>query len=137
MSLQLTPHFTLEELTKTKTGLSNVPNVEQTNQLRKLCCDILEPIRYKICQPIIVNSAFRSYAVNKSVGGVPTSQHLLGQAADICSSVQIFCLYNAIKSLVNNGEFNVGQCILYAKSHFVHVSLPTKTHKNDFLILNK
>ena len=89
MSTKLTPHFTLEELTTTKSGLSNVPNVEQTNQLRKLCCDILEPSREEISLryghrdvsgwpeyiPLIVNSAFRSPAVNKSVGGIEL--HLL------------------------------------------------------------
>ena len=81
MSTKLTPHFTLEELTTTKTGLFNIPDVEQTNQLRILCRDILEPLRDKaVHAPIIVSSAFRSYSVNKAVGGVPTSQHLLGQA---------------------------------------------------------
>ena len=46
--IKLTPHFTLEELTKTKTGLSNIPNIEQTNQLRILCLDILEPLREEL-----------------------------------------------------------------------------------------
>ena len=63
MSTNLTPHFTLEELTTTKTGLSNIPNLEQTNQLRILCNDILEPLRVKLGKPIIIDSAFRSPAV--------------------------------------------------------------------------
>ena len=88
MSTKLTPHFTSEELTTTKTGLSNIPNVGQTNQLRILCSDILEPLHDNIDKPIIIDSAFRSAAVNHAVGGVPNSQHLLGQAADIhCSLV--------------------------------------------------
>ena len=45
MSTKLTPHFTLEELTTTNAGLSNIPSVEQINQLRNLCRDILEPLR--------------------------------------------------------------------------------------------
>ena len=137
MSVQLTPHFTLEELTTTKTGLSNVPNLEQTNQLRILCHDILEPIRENIGYPLIVNSGYRSSAVNKSVGGVPTSQHLLGQAADIHCSLDTKDLYFTIAGMVSKGLFNVGQCIWYRKSQFVHVSLPTKTHKNQFIIKNK
>ena len=137
MSVQLTPHFSLEELTTTKTGLSNVPDVEQTNQLRILCRDILEPIREKIGYPLIVDSGFRSSAVNKSVGGVPTSQHLLGQAADIHCSLDTKDLYLTIAGMVSKGLFNVGQCIWYRKSQFVHVSLPTKTHKNQFIIKNK
>ena len=150
MVTRLTPNFTLEELTKTKSGLSNIPNVEQTNQLRILCRDILEPLREEIsCRyghrdvsgcpeyiPLIVNSAYRSPAVNKSVGGVPTSQHLLGQAADIRCSLDTKILYLTISGMVSKGQFNVGQCIWYRKSKFVHVSLPTKTHKNQFIIKN-
>ena len=138
MSTKLTPHFTLEELTTTKTGLSNVPNVQQTNQLRILCRDILEPLRYHgECAPIIVDSAFRSPLVNKAVGGASTSQHLLGQAADIHCSLDTKYLYLTIAGMVSKGQFNVGQCIWYRKSKFVHVSLPTKTHKNQFIIKNK
>lgn len=139
MAIKLTPHFTLEEMTVTKTGLENVPNVTQTNQLRILCRDILEPIRdLGKCSPIIVNSAYRSPAVNKAVGGVPSSQHLLGQAADICSTkVDAYNIYNAIDKLALEGQFNVGQCILYTKSHFVHVSLLSRTHQNEFIIRNK
>ena len=60
MFTKLTPHFTLEELTKTKTGLSNIPHENDINQLRILCRDILEPLRDKIGKPIIIDSAFRS-----------------------------------------------------------------------------
>ena len=138
MSTKLTPHSSLEELTTTKTGFSNIPNVSQTNQLRNLCRDILEPIRNAAHALIIVKSGFRSPEVNTAVGGVPTSQHLLGQAADIyCSSISAFALYKLIDKLVIEGQFNVGQCIFYKKSNFVHVSLPSRTHENDFLILNK
>ena len=137
MTTKLTPHFTLEELITTKTGLSNIPNVDQTNQLRILCSDILEPLRGKIGSPIIIDSAFRSAAVNRAVGGVSNSQHLLGQAADIQCSLDIIFLYHTIADMVAKGIINVGQCILYRNSKFVHVSLPTKTLKNEFIIKNK
>lgn len=137
-NIYLTPHFTLSEMTVTKTGIVNTPNAEQTNQLRLLCRDILEPLRFHgECAPIIVDSAFRSPLVNKAVGGVPTSQHLLGQAADIHCYYSTPRLYEIIFGLVNDGVFNVGQCIIYTKSHFVHISLPTSTHKNEFIIRNK
>ena len=116
-----------------------------------MCRDILEPLREEISLryghrdvsgwperiPLIVNSAYRSDAVNKSVGGVPTSQHLLGQAADIHCSLDTKYLYLTIAGMVSKGQFNVGQCIWYRKSKFVHVSLPTTTHKNEFIIRNK
>ena len=138
MSTKLTPHFTLEELTKTKTGLSNIPHENDINQLSILCRDILEPLRDKIGKPIIINSAFRSVAVNRAVGGVSNSQRLLGQAADIhCIFLTAFELYKAIDKLVLEGQFDIGQCILYKNSNFVHVSLPSRIHENDFMVLNK
>ena len=123
--IYLSPHFTLGEMTSTNTGLENIPNIEQVNQLRLLCNDILEPLREEIsCRYghrdvsgwpehilIKVNSAYRSSAVNKSVGGVPTSQHLLGQAADIHCSLDTKYLYLTIAGMVSKGQFNVGQCI--------------------------
>ena len=123
--IKLTPNFTLGEMTSTKTGIANIPNVEQINKLRILCRDILEPLRqYLGGIPIIVDSGFRSPAVNESVGGVSNSQHLLGQAADIhCITLTAFELYKAIDKLVLEGQLDIGQCILYTKSHFVHVSL--------------
>ena len=139
MFTQLTPHFTIEELTKTKTGIENLPNVSQTNALRILCRDILEPLRTHLGNsPIIIHSGFRCPAVNKAVLGVSTSQHLLGQAADISSPCYTAAeLYNIIDKLVLEGQFDIGQCILYKNSHFVHVSLPSRTHENDFMVINK
>ncbi len=87
--LKLSEHFTLGELTKTNTGIENVPNEEQVDNLRRLC-RWLERLRKRWNDlygdgndPIIINSAFRSEAVNKAVGGSPTSNHLTGCAADI------------------------------------------------------
>ena len=129
MSTKLTPHFTLEELTTTKTGLSNIPNVEQINALRHLCLDILEPLHEKLGNPLFVDSGFRSLAVNQAVGGVPTSQHLKGEAADIHSSVKTSRIWDALNSLVINGSLNIGQCIWYRKSNFIHVSQTIVTGK--------
>jgi len=86
---RLTPHFTLAELCKTRTGLSNEPNKEQIENLKRLC-GWLEQLRRRWNNlygdgddPLIINCAFRSPEVNKAVGGVPTSNHLTGCAADI------------------------------------------------------
>ena len=87
---KLTEHFSLEELTKTSVkGFNNIPNASQTNNLKRLC-GWLEELRQEWNNtygegndPIIINSAFRSPAVNRAVGGVPTSNHLTGCAADI------------------------------------------------------
>ena len=69
---RLTPHFTLRELTKTNTGIKNVPNEAQVNNLKRLC-KWLERLRKKWNDlygdgddPIIINSGFRSPEVNRS-----------------------------------------------------------------------
>ena len=100
---RLSPHFTLGELTKTNTKIENVPNEAQVENLKRLC-GWLEMLRseynrrygrlspdpsllregseYKE-EPIIINSGYRSEAVNKAVGGVAGSNHLTGCAVDI------------------------------------------------------
>lgn len=136
METKLTPHFTLDEMLVTKSGLANVPTAGDVDNLRNLCRDVLEPIRNYVHQPIIVNSAYRSAAVNRAVGGVGTSQHLKGEAADIhVTSVSSYVLYHRIKALVANGIIHVGQCILYPT--FVHVSLYTSHHKDEFITNHK
>lgn len=79
--MNLTPHFTLKEMTTTQTGLDNTPNADEIAALTALCTKILEPLREQF-GPIIIRSGFRSEAVNKKVGGVPSSQHRQGEAAD-------------------------------------------------------
>ena len=138
MVTKLTPHFTLNELTVTKTGLANIPTAGDIDNLRKLCRDVLEPIREKIGYPIIVTSGYRSAVVNRAVGGVGTSQHLKGESADIhCNYQSASFLYDTINLLVSEGLIHVGQCILYRKSHFVHVSLCTSHHKDEFIVKHK
>ena len=85
----LSEHMTLAELTKTNTGIENVPNEAQVENLKRVC-RWLERLRRRWNDkygdgddPIIINSGFRSAAVNKAVGGVPTSNHLTGCAVDI------------------------------------------------------
>jgi len=85
----LSEHMTLAELCKTRTGIENVPNEEQVENLKRVC-RWLERLRKRWNDkygdgddPIIINSGFRSAAVNKAVGGVPTSNHLTGCAVDI------------------------------------------------------
>lgn len=79
--MQISEHFSLEELTRTDTGLPNEPEVEQGEDLVRLCDDILEPYR-ALVGPLRINSGYRSPAVNAAIGGAKTSQHMRGQAAD-------------------------------------------------------
>ena len=79
---QLSPHFSLEELVHTDTGLPNSPSVEQGADLVRLCDTILEPMR-ALLGPLKVNSGFRSQAVNDAIHGAHNSQHMKGQSADV------------------------------------------------------
>ncbi len=81
--MQLSEHFTLAELTTTNTGLDNEPNKEVVMNLKRLVTTVLEPLRVHIDKPLIVNSGYRSQAVNMKVGGSKTSAHMNGLAADI------------------------------------------------------
>ena len=84
----ITMHFTMEELCASETakakGIVNKPNIQQMVTLVYLCAYILEPLRVAMKEPIKIGSGFRSPALNKAVGGVSNSQHLKGQAADLC-----------------------------------------------------
>ena len=100
---KLSEHFGLAELTKTSVNIENVPNEAQVENLRRVC-RWLERLRRRWNDkygdgddPIIINSGFRSEAVNKAVGGVPTSNHLTGCAVDIrCIGMEQALRYAAI-----------------------------------------
>jgi len=82
--MNLSEHFTLEELTHTDhRNLENEPNETELANLKRLA-EFLETVKTALGgKPIIINSAFRSKAVNEAVGSKETSQHRKGCAADI------------------------------------------------------
>ena len=81
-------HFTIEELYASQTakakGINNKPSVQQMINLVYLAAFVLEPLREAMNEPIKIGSGFRSKELNKAVGGVQNSQHMKGQAADLC-----------------------------------------------------
>jgi len=82
--MNLTEHFTLEELTYTDhREFDNTPNRDEFANLQRLA-EFLELVKVALGgKPIMVNSAFRSKEVNDAVGSKDTSQHRVGCAADI------------------------------------------------------
>ena len=80
----MTPHFSLAELTRTDhRTLDNTPDADALANLQRLA-EFLERVREVLGgKPVMVNSAFRSKAVNDAVGSSDRSQHRLGCAADI------------------------------------------------------
>jgi putative chitinase len=79
----MTPHFTLAELTHTDhREFDNTPNEAELANIRRLA-EFLEQVKTVLGgKPIMVNSAFRSKAVNDAVGSKDSSQHRIGCAAD-------------------------------------------------------
>lgn len=51
--------------------------------LRRLCQLVLEPLRVKLARPVVITSGYRSPALNRAIGGSPTSHHMQGRAADL------------------------------------------------------
>ena len=83
---QLSEHFKLSEFTQSGTArrhkVKNVPGPREVERLRFLCVKSLEPMRRRF-GAIRITSGFRCKKLNALVGGSPTSQHVLGEAADI------------------------------------------------------
>lgn len=84
--MNLSLNFTLDELTASQTaarkGLDNTPNATEVANLVRVA-SLLEEVRALLNKPILINSGFRSKAVNDAVGSRDTSQHRIGCAADI------------------------------------------------------
>lgn len=135
--MQLTPHFTLEELTHTDhREFDNTPNFTEINNLKRTA-ELLEEVKTLLNGlPIMVNSAFRSKQVNDSVGSKDTSQHRLGCAADIrVPSLSPDQVVQAIK----NSQIQFDQLIREFDS-WTHISVPnspTGTPRREVLIIDK
>ena len=158
--MRLTNNFTLEELIKsstaTKLKIKNVPDSAALAKLTELCKKILQPVREKWGNPLLITSGYRCEQLNKIVGGVSTSQHLYGEAADLKVTAvdrlylhtNTGCkikindermanrlLFNLICGMIENGEITVGQLIDEKNYRWLHISLPSATRKNQILHL--
>ena len=95
---------------------------EARQNIEALVADVLDPLREAYGKPIYVNSGYRCEKHNKAVGGVPKSQHMLGQAADISVKSEKLKVKSGLEMLariiVAQGKFD--QLILYPT--FLHVS---------------
>lgn len=85
---KITQHFTLEELCASATakakGIKNIPGNQELINLTALCVAVLEPLRTWFGREIKIGSGYRCPVLNAAVGGVSNSQHMKGQAADLC-----------------------------------------------------
>lgn len=139
-SEKIFPNFTLREMLSTSTGLPNCPETwEQLENLQRLA-GFLQCVRNIYGKPIIVNSAFRSEAVNEKAGGAKGSYHLKGLAADIRGTD---AKGNAeLLGILKRNIPQIDQLIAYRsvtskRIRFIHVGLPEAGKKPRMQVMEK
>ena len=144
MGIQLTPHFSLKEMTRSDTavrlGIDNIPNDVYRGNLVLLCEHVLEPVRDHF-GPVRVNSGYRSLAVNMSVNKMTAtvtkvSQHCTGHAVDF--EVDGVSNYDVAKWCVENiPDFDQVILEFYTpgepNSGWVHVSWSKEKSRKEVL----
>jgi uncharacterized protein YcbK (DUF882 family) len=123
---QLSPHFSLEELTHTDhRQFDNTPNQDELANLNRLA-SFLEQVKSVLGgKPIMINSAFRSKQVNDAVGSKDTSQHRIGCAADM--RVPGMTPDEVVKAVIASG---IGyDQIIREFDRWTHISIPN--HPED------
>ena len=129
-------YFTIKELSHSDTalakGIDNFPTAEAISNLTKLVDNVLDPLREKYGKPICVSSGYRSAILNRSVNGATSSQHRLGEAADITvgSKEENRKLFEIIKS-----ELPFDQLIDEKDFSWVHVSFREGRNRKQVLKL--
>jgi len=135
--MNLTEHFTLEELTHTDhRQFDNEPNEAELENIKRLAA-FLEEVKTALGgRPIMVNSAFRSKQVNDAVGSKDTSQHRIGCAADI--RVPGVTPDEVVKTIIAAG-LSYDQ-VIREFDRWTHVSIPntpTTAPRKQALIIDK
>ena len=85
--MKISENFELKEFTRSDTAMrkeiANDPGVQEVKAIENLVVNLLQPLREKYGKRMVINSGYRCPELNKAVGGVPTSQHTKGEAADV------------------------------------------------------
>ena len=129
--MQLTPHFTLEELAGTSKREFKQKNLDEAQkQMGKMyqLAGFAERVREIIGHPLIINSGYRCVALNNALKGSLTSQHLLAEAIDIRTNAKT---PNEIFQILVASDLKYDQIILekVGNAQWVHVSIGSKKEK--------
>lgn len=131
--MKLSVHFTLEELTESHTaerkGINNSAPPEIVLNLKMMLCPVLEAVRELFNAPLIIDSGYRSVALNRVIGGAATSAHVKGLAADI--RVKGFTSLEVARRIGASG-IQFDQLIM--EGTWVHIGLSYETMRNECLI---
>lgn len=133
-------YFTFAEMVHTEQKSDNTPGWAEIENLKRLG-EFLDTIRVEFGKAIRVNCAFRSAAVNAAVGGVSTSSHLKGLAADICAYSGKEADNRALIAVLEKKLDSLDQLITYHKTagkrdtavRFIHVGLSAGTPRKQRL----
>ena len=138
--MNLSEHFTLEELTNSETaarnGWDNTPNATELANLVRLAAFLEEVKTVLGGKPVMINSAFRSKAVNDAVGSSDKSQHRVGCAADI--RVPSMTPDEVVKAVIASG-IKYDQ-IIREFDRWTHISIPNNPEdkpRQQALIIDK
>ncbi len=130
-------YFSLEELSGSSIArqrrIDNVPDSLQAAHLEQLAVNLLDLVRETWDKPIKVTSGFRCPALNRFVGGVASSQHLLGEAADITTGS-----VNGNRKLfqmIVSGDFDFDQLIDEQNYSWLHISYRAGANRHQILHL--
>jgi uncharacterized protein YcbK (DUF882 family) len=132
---RISKNFTWEEFTKSDTAkrlhINNaITSWEVRDNIKALVEDVLQPLRDAWGGPLFINSGYRCLELNKAVGGVPTSQHVLGQACDVGVTDPY-----ALAQLAKRMNLGFDQMIIYPS--FVHFSYRKDGCNRSQILYNK
>ena len=132
----ISKNFSYSEFTQSsiaeENGIKNyIPTADVRNAIFCLVLDILQPLRSSLGASIVINSGYRSKALNKLVGGVESSQHRKGEAADIRSP--FFSPVDIARRILTL-KLPFDQLIIYPT--FVHVSHKRKGPQRGQILYN-
>lgn len=119
--MRLSKHFTLEEFTFSQTAtrlmLDNTPTDAEIESLKRLCIEVLEPVREHFDRPVRISSGYRGPELNRAVRGSRNSQHCKGEAADF--TVSGVSVYDLCKWMERNLNYDQ---LIQEFGRWVHVS---------------
>ena len=136
--MQLSKHFTLEEMEKSQTATrKNIKNKAGSGEIKNLgdlCYEVLEPVRAKFDKPVTITSGYRSPELSEAIGSKSTSQHCLGEAVDM----EVIGVSNLQVALWIQNNVDFDQLILEfytgeTNSGWIHVSYKEGSNRKQVL----
>lgn len=143
-NILLSKNFTLQEMLRSEKAeqldieAQYKPSAAVIANLKALCEHVLQPLREGLGSPLKITSGYRCPEVNKAIGGVTTSQHCYGEAADI-NNGSLEANKKIAEWLIAHADYD--QIIIEGVSkgaiQWIHVSYSAKKNRKQVLIMRK